>query len=83
MEDGASRLFTVDTILVEPGLSFLRLWIMPPARSLGDVIRDGQMHLGQAWWISTLPELIVLPIAVALHFLSDGIRQVLAPRSRK
>jgi peptide/nickel transport system permease protein len=70
-------------ILVEASLSFLGLGIMPPAPSLGNIIRDGQTYLEQAWWISTMPGLVILLIALSLHFLSDGIREALDPRARK
>jgi len=79
----ATSIAAANAILVEAGLSFLGLGIMPPAPSLGNLIRDGQSYLEQAWWISTLPGIVILLIAIGLHFLSDGIRQVLDPRSRK
>lgn len=79
----AASIAAANAILVEAGLSFLGLGIMPPAPSLGNLIRDGQSYLEQAWWISTLPGVVILLIAIGLHFLSDGIRQVLDPRSRK
>lgn len=79
----AASIAAANAILVEAGLSFLGLGIMPPAPSLGNLIRDGQAYLEQAWWISTLPGAVILLIAISLHFLSDGIRQVLDPRSRK
>jgi peptide/nickel transport system permease protein len=79
----AASIAAANAILVEAGLSFLGLGIMPPAPSLGNLIRDGQAYLEQAWWISTLPGAVILLIAIGLHFLSDGIRQVLDPRSRK
>jgi ABC-type dipeptide/oligopeptide/nickel transport systems, permease components len=79
----AASIAAANAILVEAGLSFLGLGIMPPEPSLGNLIRDGQSYLEQAWWISTLPGVVILLIAIGLHFLSDGIRQVLDPRSRK
>jgi len=79
----AASIAAANAILVEAGLSFLGLGIMPPAPSLGNLIRDGQSYLEKAWWISTLPGGVILLIAIGLHFLSDGIRQVLDPRSRK
>lgn len=79
----AGSIAAANAILVEAGLSFLGLGIMPPEPSLGNLIRDGQSYLEQAWWISTLPGVVILLIAIGLHFLSDGIRQVLDPRSRK
>lgn len=79
----AASIAAANAILIEASLSFLGLGIMPPEPSLGNVIRDGQLYLEQAWWISTLPGVVILLIAVSLHFLSDGVRELLDPRSRK
>jgi peptide/nickel transport system permease protein len=78
----AASIAAANAILVEASLSFLGLGIMPPEPSLGNIIRDGQTYLEQAWWISTLPGLVILLIALSLHFLSDGIREALDPRAR-
>ena len=79
----AASIATANAMLVEASLSFLGLGIMPPAPSLGNIIRDGQLYLEQAWWISTMPGLVILMIAFSLHFLADGIREALDPRARK
>lgn len=79
----AASIASANAILVEASLSFLGLGIMPPAPSLGNIIRDGQTYLQDAWWISTLPGIVILLIAFALHFLSDGAREELDPRARK
>ncbi|MFN3892561.1 MAG: ABC transporter permease [Beijerinckiaceae bacterium] len=79
----AGSIAAANAILVEASLSFLGLGIMPPAPSLGNIIRDGQLYLEQAWWISTMPGVVILLIALSLHFLSDGIREALDPRARK
>ena len=79
----AASISAANAILVEASLSFLGLGIMPPAPSLGNLIREGQLYMEQAWWISTLPGVVILLIAISFHFLSDGIRQALDPRSRK
>jgi peptide/nickel transport system permease protein len=78
----AASIAAANAILVEASLSFLGLGIMPPEPSLGNIIRDGQTYLEQAWWISTLPGVVILAIAISLHFLSDGIRESLDPRAR-
>jgi peptide/nickel transport system permease protein len=78
----AASIAAANAILVEASLSFLGLGIMPPQPSLGNIVRDGQTYLEQAWWISTLPGVVILLIAVGLHFLSDGVRGLLDPRSR-
>lgn len=79
----AASISAANAILVEASLSFLGLGIMPPTPSLGNLIQEGQMYLQQAWWISTLPGLVILAITISLYFLSDGIREALEPRSRK
>lgn len=79
----AASIAAANAILIEASLSFLGLGILPPEPSLGNIIKDGQMYLQQAWWISTLPGAVILLIAISLHFLSDGIREALDPRARK
>jgi peptide/nickel transport system permease protein len=79
----AASVAAANAILVEASLSFLGLGIMPPAPSLGNIIRDGQLYLEQAWWISTMPGIVILLIAFSLHLLSDAIREELDPRARK
>lgn len=79
----AASIACANAIMIEASLSFLGLGIMPPTPSLGNIIKDGQMYLQQAWWISTLPGVVILLIAISLHFLSDGIREALDPRARK
>lgn len=79
----AGSITAANAILTEASLSFLGLGIAPPAPSLGNIIADGKMYLQQAWWISTLPGLVILTIAIGLHLFSDGIRQVLDPKARK
>ncbi|MBW7461925.1 ABC transporter permease subunit, partial [Paenibacillus sepulcri] len=79
----AASIAAANAILIEASLSFLGLGILPPEPSLGNIIKDGQMYLQQAWWISTLPGVVILLIAIYLHFLSDGNREALDPRARK
>jgi peptide/nickel transport system permease protein len=79
----AGSITAANAILIEASLSFLGLGIMLPTPSLGNIIKDGQIFMQQAWWISTFPGLVILLITISLHFLSDGIREILDPRSRK
>lgn len=79
----AASLTAAYAILIEASLSFLGLGITPPSPSLGNIIADGQNYLQQAWWISTLPGVILLCITFSLHQLSDGIRIALDPKARR
>lgn len=53
-------------ILAESALSFLGLGVQPPAASLGSIISDGQDSLQTAWWVSTIPGLLIASLGVAL-----------------
>ena len=79
----AGSIAAANAILTEASLSFLGLGITPPTPSLGNIIHDGQLYLQKAWWISTMPGVVILAIAISLHLFSDGIRQILDPKARK
>ncbi|SEC82021.1 ABC transporter permease [Paenibacillus sp. GP183] len=79
----AASIAAANAILLEASLSFIGLGIKLPEPSLGNIIKEGQQYLQQAWWISALPGLAIFLIAISLHFLSDGIRQKLDPKARK
>lgn len=75
-----ASIYASNAILAEAALSFLGLGLVPPAPSLGNLVSDGRQYLQEAWWISTIPGLVIAVISVALHLLSDGLRQNLDPR---
>ncbi|HMO53539.1 MAG TPA: ABC transporter permease [Tepidiformaceae bacterium] len=74
-------IYAANAILAEAALSFLGLGLVPPEPSLGNLIADGREYLREAWWISTLPGLVIVIVSISLHFFSDGIRENLDPRA--
>jgi peptide/nickel transport system permease protein len=76
-----ASIHAANAILAEAALSFLGLGITPPQPSLGNLVSDGRPYLQNAWWISTLPGLVVAVVSVSLHLISDGVREELDPRS--
>lgn len=74
-----ASIYAANAILVEASLSFLGLGIIPPQPSWGNIIREGQRYLLDAWWISTFPGLVLLLVTMGLHFVADGIRAGLDP----
>jgi peptide/nickel transport system permease protein len=78
-----ATIYAANAILAEAALSFLGLGITPPEPSLGNLVADGRNYLREAWWISTLPGLAIVVVAVSLHLFSDGIREQLDPSLRK
>jgi peptide/nickel transport system permease protein len=60
-------------ILYIAALSYLGLGVQPPTPEWGAIISDGQQYLLTAWWISTLPGLVVVVVGVALVLIGDGL----------
>lgn len=72
-------LYMANAILTEASLSFLGLGIAPPEPSWGNIIREGQPFIQNAWWISTFPGIAIVIVSLGLHFISDGVRESLDP----
>ena len=72
-------------MVLAAGLSFLGLGVQPPTPDWGVMVKDGKDVLGIAPWVSTLPGLAILVLALAFTFLGDGLRDALDPalRSRR
>ncbi len=60
-------------ILALASLSFLGVGVKPPTPELGSLIAGGQPYLLTAWWITTLPGLVVVLIGVGFVLLGEGV----------
>jgi peptide/nickel transport system permease protein len=60
-------------ILYIASLSYLGLGAQPPTPEWGAIIAGGQQYLLTAWWISTLPGLVVVLVGVGLVLIGDGL----------
>jgi peptide/nickel transport system permease protein len=60
-------------ILALASLSFLGVGVQPPTPELGSLIAGGQQYLLSAWWITTLPGLVVVLIGVAFALLGEAV----------
>lgn len=69
-------------ILLVSGLSFLGLGVQPPAPEWGAMIAEGRDFILDAWWICTLPGLVVVLTGTALSLVGDGLARRLG-HSRK
>lgn len=68
-----STLDMVVNLLLLSGLAYLGLGAQPPNAELGSIIADGQSALLNAWWIATLPGLVVVLFGVGAGLLGDGL----------
>lgn len=70
------------TIMLETSLSFLGLGIQPPMTSLGNMVGFGRDFLLNAWWLATIPALVIFVTTLAFALVGDWVRDRLDPTSR-
>ena len=70
------------TILTEAALSFLGLGVPPPIATWGSTVADGREFIRSAWWIATMPGLLIVYAVMSFNLLGDGLRDALDPKLR-
>jgi peptide/nickel transport system permease protein len=68
-------------MVLESGLSFLGLGVVPPAPSWGLMIRGARSTMEQAPWLLLWPCLALTCTILAFNLLCDRLRDVLDPRA--
>lgn len=77
-----ATLLVGNTILVEAALSFLGFGVQPPDASWGNIISDGRAWLEEAWWIATIPGLLIVYAVICFNLAGDALRDALDPQTR-
>lgn len=70
-------------IILEATLSFLGVGLQPPTPALGVMIAGGRQYVDIAWWLSTLPGVVIMLLVLGTNFLGDTLRDVLDPKLRR
>jgi peptide/nickel transport system permease protein len=70
-------------VIWEAVLGFIGLSILPPTPTLGNIMGDGKNYLTMAWWISTLPGLIMFFLLLGLMLLADGLTTITGARGQR
>lgn len=70
-------------ILLESGLSFIGLGIVPPDPSWGSMVAEGQRYMATDPSLIMVPAVAVVIVILAFGLVGDGLRHWLDPRSRK
>lgn len=60
-------------ILTLAALSYLGLGVQPPTSEWGSIVASGQTILFSAWWVSTLPGLVIVLVGTGFSLIGDGI----------
>jgi peptide/nickel transport system permease protein len=61
------------TVLAIAALSFLGYGSPPPAPEWGAMVADGRNYLTVAWWLTTLPGLVIVMVVLSTNRLSRGL----------
>ena len=62
-------------ILTESVLSYLGLGVQPPTPSWGNILNEGRVALGVAWWLTLSPGVCILVTVLAFNLLGEGLRE--------
>ena len=76
----AATLGVGGAILTESVLSYLGLGVQPPTPSWGNILNEGRVALGVAWWLTLSPGLCILVTVLSFNLLGEGIRDALTRR---
>lgn len=70
-------------IMMESGLSFLGVGVMPPQTAWGTLISASLTYMYSAWWIPTFAGVALVITILGANLLGDWLRDVLDPRTRQ
>ncbi|SCL26968.1 peptide/nickel transport system permease protein [Micromonospora pallida] len=62
-------------ILAVSSLSFLGFGAQPPAPEWGALVADGRDYLATAWWLTTLPGLVVATVVLAANRIARALER--------
>jgi peptide/nickel transport system permease protein len=69
-------LLLAQAVLVESALSYLGLGVARPYPTWGRVLADGQQYITTAWWLVTIPGLVISVLVLGVNLLAEGVREV-------
>ena len=77
-----ATLEVASVILVEAGLSFLGLGVGLGTPSWGAMVSEGRNFITIAWWLTVIPGLAILLVALSGNLVGDWVRDAIDPRLR-
>ena len=66
-------------IITESTLSFLGLGVQPPTPTWGNMLREAQLQLAVAPWVTIAPGLAIFLAVMSINFIGDGLRDAFDP----
>ncbi len=68
-----STIDVMGNFLLLASLSYLGIGVQPPTPELGAIIAEGQPYLLQAWWITTIPGLLIVVFGLGIGLIGEGL----------
>ncbi|TQC49110.1 ABC transporter permease [Rhodococcus sp. WS4] len=62
-------------VLAVSSLSFLGFGAVPPTPEWGSLISEGRNYLATAWWMTTLPGLVIVAVVLSAHRLGHALER--------
>lgn len=69
-------------ILDAAALGFLGMGAQPPTPEWGTMLADSREFLLNAWWLITMPGLIILLTVLSINLIGDGLRDAFDPKTK-
>lgn len=70
-------------ILDMAALGFLGMGAQPPLPEWGTMLADAREFIQSAWWVVTLPGVVILLTVLAFNLMGDGLRDALDPKLKQ
>ena len=70
-------------ILDAAALGFLGLGALAPTPEWGTMLAEAREFILRAWWVVTLPGLMILITVLAINLMGDGLRDALDPKLKR
>ena len=70
-------------ILDAAALGFLGLGAQPPSPEWGTMLADAREFVLRAWWVVTLPGVMIFITVLAFNLLGDGLRDAFDPKLKR
>jgi peptide/nickel transport system permease protein len=67
-------------VLMESSLSFLGLGVQAPAPSWGRMLSEGRQYMESAWWLATLPGVMIVVVILGVSLVGDWLRDFYDPK---
>lgn len=69
--------------LTGAALSFVGLGIPPPTPDWGAMLSGARDYIESAWWLITMPSIVIIFLVLSINLVGDGLRDALDPKLKR